>query len=430
MNRPLRSATQTHSMPSVLKIADLHEAYRSASAEDAIIMANLGAICYLTTKAELYEKWSTADEPAKAELWRTEGRQVLLDTLKPRLTAGDIAISKVAVLQASIESEVEQKVKDVLEKHTLTVELQKVAPLQQRISMLEGKEEMIRLLQKQTDLLHETLKSKEVIIMSLQGEVEKHKFANTKSSHAIGKLGEATVLTMIQQCILPVFPFSRVEDKTGVGHAADFHLWTMPSPTKTVKILIDAKKYKSQIKMIEINKLHSDVDDDEEAHAGIMLSLDSGICHFNQFEIGTTAKHKLIMYITMEGMDADAKATTLVWAVRVLTSISAETDSEKQKSMILNIELFLKELDKSVKDMDGCVRMCAKTLETMRSAKDKLFTRLAKYKDGSLLETVGDEEPDDAPTDDPGKCKHVKTDGKACPYKSQPAKDYCKRHMS
>jgi hypothetical protein len=416
-------------MPSVLKISDLHEAYRSASTEDAIIMANLGALCYLATKAELYEKWSAADDPAKAELWKTEGRQVLLETLKPRLTAGDIAISRVAVLQASIESEVDQKVKDVLEKHTLTVELQKVAPLQQRISMLESKEEMIRLLQKQTDLLHETLKSKEVIIMSLQGEVEKHKFANTKSSHAIGKLGEATVLTMIQQCILPVFPFSRVEDKTGVGHAADFHLWTMPSPTKTVKILIDAKKYKSQIKMIEINKLHSDVDDDEEAHAGIMLSLDSGICHFNQFEIGTTAKHKLIMYITMEGMDADVKATTLVWAVRVLTSISAETDSEKQKSMILNIELFLKELDKSVKDMDGCVRMCAKTLETMRSAKDKLFTRLTKYKDGSLLETAGDEEQDDAPADDAGKCKHVKTDGKSCPYKSQPAKDYCKRHM-
>jgi hypothetical protein len=420
-------------MPLTLRTADLHEDYRAASMEEAIAMANLGAVCYKSVKAGLYEQWSASmegDESAKAEVWRTEGRQAMLESLKARLTAGDVAASRVAVIQGSIDAAVEQKVNDVLEKHTLTMELQKVTPLKQRISMLEGKEEMIKLLQKQTDLLHETVSSKEIIIETLQKELDKQKTANTKSSHAIGKVGEATVLTMIQECILPVFPFSRVEDKTGVGHAADFHLWTMPSPSKTVKILIDSKKYKSTIKMIEINKLHSDMDNDDEAQAGIMLSLDSAICHFNQFEIGTTPKHKMVMYISMENMEPAVRAMTLVWAVRVLTSIAGETDIEKQKIMILNIELFIKEIDKSVKDMDGCIRMCSKTLDTMRVTKEKLFTRLTNYKNGSLVESGADDDGGDKPLEgEDGKCKKIKADGGQCGYKSQPGLEYCKRHL-
>ena len=419
-------------MPSTLRIADLHEAYHKVSTEDAILMANLGAVCYQSVKAGLYEQWSASmegDESAKAEVWRTEGRQAMLESLKARLTAGDVAASRVAVIQGSIDAAVEQKVNDVLEKHTLTMEVQKVTPLKQRISMLEGKEEMIKLLQKQADLLQESVKSKEAVIDTLQKELDKQRTANTKSSHAIGKVGEATVLSMIQDCIIPVFPFSRVEDKTGVGHAADFHLWTMPSPSKTVKILIDAKKYKSTIKMIEINKLHSDMDNDDEAQAGIMLSLDSAICHFNQFEIGTTPKHKMVMYISMEGMDPTVRATTLTWAVRVLTSIAGETDIEKQKTMILNIELFIKEIDKSVKDMDGCIRMCSKTMETMRVTKEKLFTRLTNYKNGSLVESGADEDVEKPLEWDDGKCKKVKSDGNNCGYRAQAGLEYCKRHI-
>jgi len=433
MNLRSRGPAKTErSMPSTLKIADLHESYQTASMEDAIAMANLGAVCWQACKAGLYEQWSTSmegDESAKAEVWRSEGKQAMLESLKARLTAGDVAASRVAVIQGSIDAVVEQKVNDVLEKHTLTMELQKVTPLKQRISMLEGKEEMIKLLQKQSDLLHETVKNKETIIDNLQKELDKQKTANTKSSHAIGKVGETTVLTMIQDYILPVFPFSRVEDKTSIGHAADFHLWTMPSPSNTVKILIDAKKYKSAIKLTEINKLHSDMDNDEEANAGIMLSLDSAICHFNQFEIGTTPKHKMVMYISMEGMEPAVRATTLTWAVRVLTSIAGETDIEKQKTMIQNIELFIKEIDKSVKDMDGCIRMCSKTLETMRMTKERLFTRLTNYKNGSLVESGADEDVE-KPTDcDDGKCKKVKSDGNNCGYRAQPGLEYCKRHL-
>lgn len=428
-----------HSLPSIptiqmasLRIKDLHSVYQSVSQEEAIAIANLGAQTYLAAKEGFFDFWNaeqSAEEVAKADVWRREGGQAMMESLKSRLAAGEAAQARMLVLQASVEAEVESRIQDVMEKQSLKMELQKVAPLQQRISALEGKEEMVNVLQKQTDLLHENVKHKEIIIETLQKELDNQKILNTKSSHAIGKVGEATVLTMIQEYILPVFPFSRVEDKTGVGHAADFHLWTMPSPTKTVKILIDAKKYKSTIKMTEINKLHSDMDNDDEAQAGIMLSLDSGICHFNQFEIGTTAKHKMVMYLSMEGMDNALKASTLVWAVRVLTSVSAETDIEKQKIMILNIELFMKEIDRSVKDMDGCIRMCSKTLETMRDTKEKLFTRLINYKNGSLVES-GDEECTETLLDiDDGKCKRIRSGGKPCIYRAQPGLEYCKRHM-
>jgi hypothetical protein len=418
-----------------IRLKDLHSLYQTVSHDEAIAIANLGAQTYLAAKEGLFEAWNAAqgaEEGERTERWRREGGEAMLASLKARLAAGEAAAARVATLQASIEAEVAGRIDQVLGTQRKDFELAKMEEilcLKVQIAEAKAREEMIILLQKQMDLLHDSVKSKETIIETLQKEVDKQKTANTKSSHAIGKVGEAAVLTMIQECIIPVFPFSRVEDKTGVGHAADFHLWTMPSPSKTVKILIDAKKYKTTIKMIEINKLHSDMDDDEEAQAGIMLSLDSSICHFNQFEIGTTPKHKMVMYITMEGMDPAMRATTLVWAVRVLTSIAGETDIEKQKIMILNIELFIKEIDKSVKDMDGCIKMCSKTLDTMRVAKEKLFTRLTNYKNGSLVESGEDEEVEKPTEGGDGKCKKIKSGGNQCGYKAQPGLDYCKRHI-
>jgi len=414
----------------MLRLGDLPALYREVGREEAIAIAELGVQVYQAAQDRLMGIWAaqqSAEEGTRAEGWKAQGAAAALESLKGRLAAGDAAAARVAALQAGVDAEVDRRLADATEKQTLHIELKKVAPLQQRISMLEGKEEMIQLLKQQATLLTEKLQSKEDMILELQTTIEKQK--TSKSSHAIGKIGESTVLGMIRQSVLPVFPFSRVEDKTGVDHAADFHLWTMPSPNKTVKILIDAKKYKTQIKMIEIKKLQADVDMDDEAHAGLMLSLDSGIHNFNQFEIGTTPKHKMIMYISMEGMDDELKTKTLVWAVRVLTSIAAEGDVEQQKRLILNLEVFLKEIDKSVKEMDGCIRMCAKTLDTMRITREKLYTRISNYRDGTLIESAVDEDTGDIPVVEVGICKGVKPTGAQCGFKSQPGKEYCRRHM-
>ena len=58
--------------------------------------------------------------------------------------------------------------------------------------------------------------------------------------------------------------YSEVKEMAHISHAADFHLWVVASDLSRVKILIDSKKYKRPIQTIEIDKLNSDVDADEE----------------------------------------------------------------------------------------------------------------------------------------------------------------------
>ena len=51
-------------------------------------MANLGAVCWGSCKAGLYEQWASSmkgEESAKAEAWRSEGRLAAMESLKPRI---------------------------------------------------------------------------------------------------------------------------------------------------------------------------------------------------------------------------------------------------------------------------------------------------------------------------------------------------------
>jgi hypothetical protein len=112
MNRRTRSYLQT--MPSTLRLSDLHEAYHKASTEDAIAMANLGAICYQTLKANLYEQWSASmegDESTKAEIWRSEGRRTMLESVKAKLATARLASAEgqIQQLRASVEAEVAKR---------------------------------------------------------------------------------------------------------------------------------------------------------------------------------------------------------------------------------------------------------------------------------------------------------------------------------
>ena len=419
-----------------IRLIDLHKIYHTKTPEEALVIANLGAEVYEKTQSNLYKEWSlhqTAEEKVKAELYRKEGGAQMLESLKPKLLAGDVATARIETLNASIETEVTRRIKGEIEKQTLILEVNRVAPLQQRLSQLESKDELIQLLRDQTTHLTEKLQSKEERIQELESK-------NKQSSHAIGKEGEQTVLAMIKDYILPIFPFSRVEDKTGVEHAADFHLWTMPTPKKTVKMLIDSKKYKTPIKMVEIKKLHSDVDGDEEADGGIMLSLDSGIYNYSQFELSRTSKGKTILYMSMEGQSEEERRRTLQWGVRVMTSIGGE-ERGKQERKKEEVEELMKELEKSVKEQDQCVRQCAKTLEQMRATREGLYTRLMDYREGRLgLSGVKSEELSGVLSGELSgelsggssggskKCKWENTEGKKCGYKPSAGKDTCKRH--
>jgi len=195
---------------------------------------------------------------------------------------------------------------------------------------------------------------------------------------------------------------------------------------------VDSKKYKTPIKMVEIRKLQSDVDGDEEADAGVMLSLDSGIYNYSQFELSRTSKGKTILYMSMEGQSEEEKRRTLQWGIRVLTSIGGE-ERGKQGRKQEEVEELMKELEKSVKEQDQCVRQCAKTLEQMRATRESLYTRLMDYREGRLeksgeLSGVLSGEMSVVLSGGSKKCKWENTEGKKCGYKPSAGKDTCKRH--
>lgn len=419
----------------MLPLTRLHPLYQSATEEEAILIANLGALCWQSCKKELYKHWETSEDSAKAEGWREEGRQAMMEVLKGKLEEGTRANVRLIEselqlksIQEKFQTELSRQITEQVEKQRLILELERVSPLQQRLSVLESKDDMIILLKQQSELLQTRLEGKEKDIQTLQASLDQSNVKNTKSSHAIGKAGEATVLEMLEEHVLPTFQFSRVEDKTAIDHAADFHVWMMASPSKTIKILIDAKKYKANVKMSEILKLHSDVDADPEASVGIMVSLDSGMSTFKQFEIGKTEKNKMIMYISLENMEYEQRVSCLIWALRALSSIAGVQDLEKQRSMIENIEVFANEIDKSVKEMDGIIRSCQKTTEMMRTSRDRLYSRLEKYREGGDLSIEGDKIEHIEGDFNGIFCKGVKPNGTPCKKRAQSGKEFCSFH--
>lgn len=73
-----------------IAIADLHPAYAMATPEEAIQIANIGAVCWSTFKENLYSQWLetvTMEEATKAVRYRDEGRQEGLQMAAQQLNA-------------------------------------------------------------------------------------------------------------------------------------------------------------------------------------------------------------------------------------------------------------------------------------------------------------------------------------------------------
>lgn len=377
-------------MPATLRLEDLHPLYRKVSHEEAVEIANLGALCYQATRESLYASWTAAqseEEVARAEAYRKEGAEEMMDTLQARLAAGEAAKARVAALQAEIDAVVEERVAGSLEKERMRLELQRVAPLEKRLSALEGKDETIALLKQANELMQKRCDG-------LVGELEELKEAKTKSSHVIGKQGEATVWEMIETAVLPEFPYAEAKNMAGVSHAADFHLWIMAANGRRVKFLIDSKKYKRAVSSDEIAKLAADVDADEEATAGLLVSLASPICTMRQFQMGLTPKQKPMLFLTFMEMESVLQRDTLCWGLRVLLGVvSANSSGHTREAVLENIEAFAAGVESSVGDMDAAIRLQMKAVDGMRDTRKKLLERLLTFKgggDNDAIEHVGE----------------------------------------
>lgn len=395
----LRSRTlsedQLVPMPATLKIADLHEAYHGASVADCIAMANLGAICWSTFKDGLYDQWAqsmTADESARAAAYREEGRQEgrlgMLETMKAKLAAAEemsarlaAAEGTVAQLRASIEAETARRVGDALEGFRKDYELSKVkemTALQQRIAAAEAREEMLVLVREGQAIMKEKLAALEEERAALQSQLLEATAAKTNSSHVIGKQGEATVWEMIETNVLQEFPYAEAKNMSGVVHAADFHLWVMGPSGKRIKILIDSKKYKRPVNSDEINKLCADVDSDDDARAGLLVSLISPICTTKQFQIKTTDKGKPILYISFHDIDDTKHSKILCWGIRALLAAVHDT-KEDINVEVARTEELLNDISTSLKEVDSMVKTHLKMVEGLRAMKHTILHKISDY---------------------------------------------------
>ena len=392
-------------------------------------MANLGAVSYRAVKAELYEQWSTSmegDESSKAEIWRAEGRQMMLDSVRAKIVAAEemsarlvAAEGTIQQLRASVEAEASRRTAAALEGHRKDFEIAKMAEisgLKERIATFEGKEGFFQIVSESQVFMKEK-------IAVLEAQLAQQMAANTKSSQAIGKQGETIVLDMLENTVCKVFPHSTVKDMTALPHAADFHLWIMTPLGKKLKILVDSKKYKRAVNSDEINKLYVDMDADEECQCGIMISIDSGICTKRQFCFSRTLKQKPVLFLSFQDMSPDTQKDILCWGIQVLSEFVLERNDAARQEMLNKVDEFIDTLLVSVKDIDMVIRDQMKSVTAMKEVRSKILKSVANFR--------GEEDTEDkgkAALADDVRCVALKSGGDRCLNRRGVDSDCCKVH--
>jgi hypothetical protein len=131
-------------------------------------------------------------------------------------------------------------------------------------------------------------------------------------------------------------------------------------------MLVDSKKYSKAVNSAEVVKLNKDIDADEEARCGLLISLDSSICATDQFEIKITAKCKPVLFLTLQDMNYERRREMIVWAIQTLMTIVGEEDPAQKNRMLEQIDEFLHDMNVAMKDIDGVIKMQQKATEGLR----------------------------------------------------------------
>ena len=412
-----------------LKLKNLHPIYQTVESEEAIAIANMGADVYLSARDRLRSAWSaemTAEEAAKADTWRAEERQLVLDSVRAKLVAAEELSARLITaegiikqLRSSAEAEANRRLAEALEGHRKDFEIAKMAEisgLKERIATFEGKEGFVQMVLDSQVFMKEK-------IAALEIQLAQQMVANTKSSQAIGKQGETVVLDLLENTVCKQFPHSVVKDMTASPHAADFHLWIMTPLGKKLKILVDSKKYKRAVNSDEINKLYVDMDTDEECNCGIMISIDSGICTKRQFCFSRTLKQKPVLFLSFQDILPDAQKDILCWGVQVLSEFVLEKDDAARQEMLNKMDEFIDTLLVSVKDIDSAIRDQMKSVTTMKDIRSKILKSIAGFRGEEEVEEKGK-----ATVADDVRCVALKNGGDRCLNRRSADSDCCKVH--
>lgn len=407
-------------------VADLPAAFVGLSTPIQLSLIRMATDFYTSLHADMRADWEaalTADEAEKAAASREEGRKAgaaeMLTQLRDRLGAAEaMAVRLAAVeeankqLQGAGEVETERRVMERLDGFRKDYEIQKlseIGELRETVAKLTAREAMMEHMNLTVSLLTEKLEAREKQLADLTA---------TKSSHAIGKAGETEVYNMLAYGVCQVFQYATVTNMSSITHAADFHLTIRGEDGSPIKILIDSKKYKHAVGSAEIKKLHADIDADDEAHAGMMISLSSPIHTARMFMIKYTDKGRPVLYLTLQDVEPEKHQDVLCWAVYVLQSIAGRRDMEDRLHMIEELDAFLSGLEKSIREIDNVIRQQNKVITSMRDVKLSLLRQLERFREGRMGdEGEAIEHVDDSSED--GACDAImKKTGKVCGRKA------------
>lgn len=376
-----------------LRIVDLHPAYRSVSHEEAVEMANVGAAVYGTAKEFLREQWAVAmgaEEAAKADSWRAEGRMSAIEEWATKLKEMEGVSVRLAAAEAAneqlrntVDNEVKRRIGDQLDGFRKDYELAKIkemevlrmeiSTLKQNLAAASAQEKYVCAIEEANALMRDKL-------------VEFEEKTKVKTSTQIGKEGEAEIMDMLEGTVCKEFEHATVKNMSGVSHMGDFHVWVMGANGDRIKIIIDSKKYGKSVPHAEVEKLHRDVDADEEASAGLMISHHSGISSMKNFKIGRTTRNRPVLYMSFQNLEEGVKHQMLCWGVRTLQAIAMEQNMEEKLRKLEEINEFLSEIDTSVVEFDGAIRKQVQALDAMKWARTKLVHKLTEFRNKKTSE--------------------------------------------
>ena len=431
------------------RVADLPAEFCRLPHADQLVLIRTATGLYTEVKEGLYASWSaamTADETTKAEQWREEGRKAA--SAEAMMTLQSVTAEKRLMAEALVQAEaINVSLRDAIEKEAgrrlvekmeavrTEFEMEKMremVALRERLATLESRE-------KYTVSLEETVGYLKEKVATVEAKFMEQTIATTRSSHAIGKAGETEIYDLLENVVCPAFQFSTLKNMSHIYHAAAFHLSVMAEDGSKIKILIDAKKYNYPVTSAEIQKLHKDVDADDDARAGLMVSIQTHIQTAKTFQIRKTERNRPVMCISFQHVDESMRGEILCWAVRVLQAIAVEKNGDDRQIMIEKLDIFLKSLQQEVMGMDVNIRQVLKTVEAFKKVRNTLLEKITKFStigtvdeadmDDKIEHIVEDTEIEEKPaTRDMIRCEFIKKDGKRCQIKRVDGAEFCKIH--
>lgn len=384
-------------------------------------------------KEELFVSWAATEETTRAERWREEGRREIVTEKRALAAALAAAEATAEALRATVDRKVEERVADriaIVRAECETDKMREMLVLRERIATAEGKDKYIESLEGNVSLLRDKHATLEARYAELNTQLLEVTTSNTKSSHAIGKAGEAEVYDMLMNTVCPAFQFATVKDMSQINHSADFHLTVMGEDGSKIKILVDSKKYNKPVSTVECLKLHADVDADDEARAGLLVSLQTHIQTAKTFQIRRTEKNRPVMYLTFQNTDESQRGEILCWAVRVLQAIAVEKNFNDRQHMIDRIEIFLNSFNSEIKDMDVTIRSLMKNVDAMKVIRNNIVGKITKFRTMDEIEEDTSQDVIEHIINEPidTQCNAIKSDGKRCLNRRFGDGDTCKIH--